>query len=118
MDDDSKSPSELGWTPIIELARLNPPPRGTFVSVEGRELAVFAVPRTPGIVVIDNACPHANGNLSGGALVGGVVECPWHQWRFDLVTGRCVHAETVCVRKYDVRVREGALYARLCDAEP
>ena len=106
---------EAPWTRLIDLDRLNPPPAGTFVSVDGRELAVFALADPHGIVVIDNACPHAHGNLSGGTLEGTVLECPWHQWRFDLTRGVCLHSDAVRVRKYPTRIRKGALFARLGD---
>ena len=106
---------QAGWTRLIDLKRLNPPPAGTFVSADGRELAVFALPDPHGIVVIDNACPHAHGNLSGGTLEGTVVECPWHQWRFDLSRGVCLHSDAIRVRKYATRVRDGALFVRLAD---
>ena len=106
------------WTRLIEIDRLNPPPAGTFVSAGGRELVVFALPDPHGIVVIDNACPHAHGNLSGGTLEGTVVECPWHQWRFDLSRGVCLHSDAIRVRKYATRVRDGALFAKLADLPP
>ena len=104
------------WVRILELPRLNVPPQGTFVAAGGRELAVFRLPEPRGWVVIDNACPHAGGNLSGGTLDGQVVECPWHQWRFDLGRGDCVHAPSVRVRRYPTRVEDDVLYARLEDS--
>lgn len=33
-------------------------------------------------------CPHLEGPLFEGTLSGATITCPWHQWRFDLRTGR------------------------------
>jgi NAD(P)H-dependent nitrite reductase small subunit len=103
------------WHPVIQVDRVPKHGSGAFTAVGNRELAVFALP-DGGYVVIDNACPHAHGNLAGGTVEGTVVECPWHQWRFDLVTGRCTHNAEVCVRTYPTRVRDGVIEA--CLPEP
>src|SRR5207249_1707291 len=54
---------------------------GTFVEMAGRELAVFRMMNPPAVYVLDNACPHANGNLAAGRVKDGIVRCPWHGWR-------------------------------------
>jgi anthranilate 1,2-dioxygenase ferredoxin subunit len=38
--------------------------------------------------VTADACTHGPGSLSEGYVEGGEVECPFHQGRFDLATGR------------------------------
>lgn len=37
---------------------------------------------------VDNNCPHNGGSLAKGRLVGREIECPLHQWRWDLKSGR------------------------------
>ena len=32
-------------------------------------------------------CPHLDGPLFEGTLVGDEIVCPWHQWRYSLRTG-------------------------------
>lgn len=65
------------------------------------------------VFVIDNACPHAGGNLSGSPVEGRVVSCRYHQWAFDLATGLCTHSKRARVRTYRVEVRHGAIWADL-----
>jgi len=88
----------------LEKCRVN---GGTFVSAGGNEFAVFRLTDPDRVIVVDNACPHASGNLSGGAVEGGVVTCPWHQWRFDLDRGVCVHSEHARLNKYASVVKDG-----------
>ncbi|HUK59504.1 MAG TPA: non-heme iron oxygenase ferredoxin subunit [Stellaceae bacterium] len=39
--------------------------------------------------VTADECTHGPGFLSEGAVIGGEIECPFHQGRFDLRTGAC-----------------------------
>jgi len=79
--------------------------RGTFVEHGGLELAIFLLGDPPRAIVIDNACPHASGNLSGGEVDGTTVDCPWHHWTFDLTTGVCTHSDLARVRTYPAEIR-------------
>lgn len=86
---------------------------GTFVEHHGHELAVFRLTGPDGVFVIDNACPHASGNLSGGDVDGQTVTCRWHQWRFDLATGVCTNSELARVRRYAAELRDGVVWIDL-----
>lgn len=35
-------------------------------------------------------CPHTLGPLGTATVTDGVIECPWHGFRFDIATGKCV----------------------------
>jgi nitrite reductase/ring-hydroxylating ferredoxin subunit/uncharacterized membrane protein len=41
-----------------------------------------------GYVAFDDRCTHRGGPLADGALMGGIVQCPWHGSQFDVTTGR------------------------------
>jgi nitrite reductase/ring-hydroxylating ferredoxin subunit len=43
-------------------------------------------------------CPHALGPLDDAPVKGGVVRCPWHGYRFDLRSGRCLDAPHLRLR--------------------
>lgn len=105
---ENASPSnalESKWVRLVSISRCQPG-GGTFVEHAGKELGVFLL-GTEQVFVIDNACPHAGGNLSAGDVMEGVVTCPWHQWQFDLVTGICVDSAAARVHKYPARIRDG-----------
>ena len=97
---------------LIQVSRCRPR-QGTFVEQGGRELAVFLELDPPQVIVIDNACPHASGNLSGGEVRQGVVICPWHQWQFDLASGVCTHSPLARVRRYPAWIDDGWVRADL-----
>ncbi len=91
--------------------------QGVFVEVDGRELAVFRLERPERYVVMDNTCPHAGGNLSGGDVSGETVACPWHGWAFSLATGQCTLSERARVRVYLSEVRDGHVWTDLDGAD-
>lgn len=97
---------------LIELGRC-PAGRGVFVECGDRELAVLRSQDGRDVYVVDNTCPHAGANLSGGAVEGGVVTCPMHQWQFDVKTGVCVDSPRAAVNSYPVEIRDSVVYADL-----
>lgn len=86
---------------------------GVFVEKAGKEFAVFQLSNPPGVYVIDNACPHANGNLSAGDVKGSVVTCPWHAWKFHVTSGKSAQGSVACVKSYAVEIRDNDVYVKL-----
>ena len=99
----------MAFVEVIPLARCRPN-GGTFVALGDHELAVFRLGDSPRVVVTDNRCPHAGGNLSGGSVTGNIVQCPWHQWEFDLDQGVCTHSKSVGIRRFPVEIRDGVVW--------
>jgi nitrite reductase/ring-hydroxylating ferredoxin subunit len=77
----------------------------------GRCYAVFAVEGRH--YVTDAACPHAGGPLAEGVVREGCVVCPWHWYRYELATGRCLTTPRVALRSYPVSEHAGELAAEL-----
>lgn len=46
------------------------------------------------LVVYPALCPHQLGPLGEAELIAGVVECPWHGYRFDVRSGECSSGQT------------------------
>jgi nitrite reductase/ring-hydroxylating ferredoxin subunit len=66
------------------------------IRAEGTEIAVFVIDGIPHAVA--NACPHEGNPLVLGELAGATLTCAFHQWRFDLATGACLHGERPLTR--------------------
>jgi 3-phenylpropionate/trans-cinnamate dioxygenase ferredoxin component len=78
------------------------PGTGTTIDVGGKSLAIFNVGGA--YYAIDNTCVHRGGPLGEGDLDGDVVMCPWHNWTYDVKTGRCINNPSACVKSYPVTV--------------
>ena len=58
------------------------------VEHEGRRILLLRVGDE--VHAFDNACPHEGNPLVEGEVLGDVLECAYHGWRFDLATGACL----------------------------
>jgi len=75
----------------------------TSVVVDGREIALYEVEGE--VFATDNLCTHGAARLSDGFLEGREIECPFHQGRFDVCTGKAMCAPlTQDIRVYPVRI--------------
>jgi len=82
------------------------------VRVDGREIALYEVEGE--IHASDNLCTHGAARMSDGFLEGREIECPLHQGRFDVCTGRALCAPlTADLRIYPVRIEGGQVLLRL-----
>ncbi len=100
-------PSGAKWQPV-EVAEL---PEGAPVKAKVGLQNLVLVRQGDTIHALHDQCAHAGGPLSGGRIVDGCIECPWHQSRFELATGRRRRGPTVYDQPtYEIRVAEGGGY--------
>jgi MocE subfamily Rieske [2Fe-2S] domain protein len=65
-----------------------------------------------------DTCTHEHAYLSDGVVVDCVVECPFHQGRFDVRTGAALGAPVVVpLAAYPVKVVEGQIYVNVTKAQ-
>jgi nitrite reductase/ring-hydroxylating ferredoxin subunit len=63
------------------------------------------------IYAIDDVCTHAFALLSQGFIENGAIECPLHQAKFDIATGKCLAAPaTADLSRYAVRIEGEDIY--------
>jgi nitrite reductase/ring-hydroxylating ferredoxin subunit len=96
----------------------------TVVNVYGREVVVIGWKGE--FFALRNICPHQSQSFVRGkvcydlvgtpngelALSEPVLVCPWHNWPYDLRTGKCTVDPTKRVRTFEVRVDEGRVMIR------
>ncbi len=56
------------------------------VTIQGKSYAVYRL--KDGIYATDGLCTHEQACLADGFVQNGVVECPKHNARFEIATGR------------------------------
>lgn len=107
---------EPAWTPAFRLDELSLGRPRVFKS-GGRQLAVVR-PAEGAVYAVDNRCPHEGYPLAQGVVVGGsVLMCCWHNFAFELRTGRCVSGDED-VRSYPTRIVDGRVEIDLADPDP
>ena len=110
-------------SPIEDL----PPGSRKIVNINNREIGIFNV--NGKLYALRNVCPHRTGPLCRGRtrpLVisdnqrnicfereDEIIKCPWHQWEFDLRTGRSITDDDLRVRTYPVEEENGNIVIHL-----
>lgn len=87
---------------IVAKAEDLPPGARLRVIIDGRPILVLNIKGE--LFALTDTCPHKGASLLGGVLTGlvrssqpgdiryeragEILRCPWHQWEFDVRTGR------------------------------
>ena len=102
-------PQGHAGAPLIDLGPVGfiPLGEGRAFIVNKTTIAVFRQ-RDGRLFATENTCPHRGGPLADGIVGGGQVICPFHAWKIDLETGRCL-GENATIRTYPVHVIDGHL---------
>lgn len=63
-------------------------------------------------------CTHEHAYLSDGVVIDCIVECPFHQGRFDVRTGKAMGAPVIVpLKTYPVKAVDGRLYVQVSPAQ-
>lgn len=82
------------------------------VQVAGKEVALYGVDGD--VYATDNICTHGHARLCDGFLEGTEIECPLHQGKFDVRTGKAMCAPlTEDIRSYPVKIENGRVFVDL-----
>ena len=100
-----------------------PPGGRKIVRIEGREVGVFNLDGA--FYALKNVCAHQGARVCLGkiggttlpsavyefryGLEGRILRCPWHEWEYDITTGRSVFNPEVRVVTYPVEVAGGEI---------
>jgi naphthalene 1,2-dioxygenase system ferredoxin subunit len=99
------------WT---DAAAASDVPDGDVVGVlvAGREIALYGIDGD--VYATDNMCTHGQARLCEGFLEGHEIECPLHQGKFDVRSGKPTCAPvTDDIRTYPVRIEGGRVLLSL-----
>jgi 3-phenylpropionate/trans-cinnamate dioxygenase ferredoxin subunit len=69
-----------------------------------------------GYFASDGMCTHEEEPLADGIVIDNVIECPLHQGRFDVRSGKALSAP-VCVdlKTYPVQIHDNDIYVQIPD---
>lgn len=91
----------MTFVPVAKLAELSQSD-ALVVELEGRQIALFL--SNGEVYAYDNFCPHRGGPLGEGLVRDGCVTCPWHDWTFELKSGRHVRHAGAMLTRYASRI--------------
>ncbi|XAH25164.1 non-heme iron oxygenase ferredoxin subunit [Xylophilus sp. GW821-FHT01B05] len=104
--------STLTWTDAAALDELFPDEVMALDFEGGHDIAFYRLGDE--VWATANTCTHGRARLCDGFLEGHEIECPLHQGRFDIRSGKALCAPlTEDLRTYPVKIEEGRVYVVL-----
>jgi len=84
---------------------------GVCALVEGKQIAIFYMPKDNGLYAIDNYDPFGKVHVLSRGLVGDIkgepmVSSPLYKQHFSLTTGQCFDDDTVRNEVYAIRIEK------------
>ena len=99
----------VNWHHICAEAEVRPD-EPVATKIGDRHIAVYRLDDGE-LSALDDVCPHEFAVLSKGFVEEGQIECPLHQARFDIRSGRCFGPlADRDLRKFSVKVEDGQVY--------
>lgn len=95
----------------IDVASVDDLPDEDVVGIDagGKSIALYQVEGE--VYATDNICTHGNARLCDGFLEGHEIECPLHQGKFDIRSGKAMCAPlTEDVKTYPVKIEGSRVY--------
>jgi NAD(P)H-dependent nitrite reductase small subunit len=82
---------------------------GVCVWADGRQIALFYMPKEQAVYAVDNFDPFGKINVLSRGMIGDIggqpmVASPLYKQHFNLETGVCFEDETVKIETYGVRI--------------
>ena len=104
----------MNWIKISETDAIDNE-ESLAIDWQGKKLALHKLDDE--FYLTDNVCTHQYALLSDGYLEDGCVECPLHQAKFCLHTGKAMNAPaTVDIKVYPLRIEGNDILADLSQA--
>jgi nitrite reductase/ring-hydroxylating ferredoxin subunit len=105
----------VAWRAVAPEAALEGTGRAV-ARVDGRQVLLLETPR--GLFACNNRCPHEGYPLSEGSLAEScVLTCNWHNWKFDLASGKTLVGGDA-LQRYPAKIEAGQVWLDWAEPDP
>jgi 3-phenylpropionate/trans-cinnamate dioxygenase ferredoxin subunit len=94
---------------LVEIAELSKLHEDRPLQVFPLGLPVLLIRRGERVFAVENRCAHMGCPLAAGRLEGYILQCPCHDWRFDIRDGKFLDAPELFIKAYAVQLRDGKI---------
>ncbi len=102
---------ETDWIKVMKADALR---EQGMAAVFPKGLPVLLIRKTADeLYAVANKCPHMACPLSRGRLDGYILQCPCHDWRFDIRTGVFLDASELALRLHEWKIDGGNIFVKI-----
>jgi nitrite reductase/ring-hydroxylating ferredoxin subunit len=76
-------------------------------------IAVLLIKIGASLYAVASQCPHMACSLGGAVLEGTMLQCPCHDWTFDVTTGQLAEATEIRLTTYRSKTENGDIFIDL-----
>ncbi len=76
-------------------------------------LQILLIKKGVEIYAVSNKCAHMACALGGGTLKDHTIECPCHDWRYDIRTGEFLDAREIKIPVYEWKLSDGRIFIKI-----
>jgi len=98
------------WVSTLDESRLQ---EGIINLVSPKGVSIILIKKDGHIYALRNRCAHMSCTLAGGRLDGLTLQCPCHEWKYDITTGEFLEAREIRVPTYRCKSQDGKILVRL-----
>ena len=98
------------WVPTVDESQLD---EASITLAAPRGVSIILIKKDGRIYALRNRCAHMACTLAGGRLDGFTLQCPCHEWKFDITTGEFLAAREITVPTYECRSQNGKIFVKL-----
>ncbi len=107
------------WQTVCPVTDLQPD-AGVCALVDGRQVALFYMPKECAVFAVNNYDPYGHANVLSRGIIGDingqpVVSSPLYKQHFNLQTGVCLEDETVTIPAYAARIENGSVQVSITE---
>jgi len=100
----------MTWVKVIDSNDIN---KIVLQKVSANGKAICIINTEGSLFALSATCPHAGADLSKGWCENGKLVCPFHRYKYDLITGRGAPGQNDYVRTYPVEARADGIYIQI-----
>lgn len=98
------------WVPTLNESRLVD---GSVNLSFAKGVSILLIKQAGRIYALRNQCAHMACSLAGGRLDGHTLQCPCHEWKFDIATGEFIDAREIKIQTYRSKSEDGTIHVKL-----
>jgi nitrite reductase/ring-hydroxylating ferredoxin subunit len=98
------------WVPALDEAHLQ---EATITLASPKGVSIILIKKDDRIYALRNRCAHMSCTLAGGRLDGYTLQCPCHEWKFDINTGEFLAAREITIPTYSCKSQDGMILVKL-----
>lgn len=102
-------PADTGWTDVLAA---NEVAAGSMQRVDVGDDSFVITNVDNRFAAFRNECVHQGLSLDGGLVDEGVLQCPWHGFRYDATSGECLSSPGAQLQQVPLRITEGRVWLR------